>query len=204
MSTASYTPAIALEMLKHDLVLFAPKSTRGLKVDYPELADKKLYPEFADLSKHEMIFVWAWACKTSPFESLDVDRADKLDLCLSYAYMDREDMHIVKMEEWAKHFPSNIEKAIGKMRAFNLTARIQEMFALQAARNTYLELLSWDLKQKTAAEQTFWYTNSKNAQASLAEQRKMIEGMNLGLEKRSDTLIKGAVDILALYHQQQG
>jgi hypothetical protein len=51
--------------------IFKPKSKRGLFLDYPEL---RKVPAFTNLSPDEMLFVWYYACESSPFVDLTTER----------------------------------------------------------------------------------------------------------------------------------
>lgn len=107
---------------KQDLyMLFAPKSARGLRVDYPELNE---YPEFQGLRANEMLFVWWYACKSSPYYDIDKKtEREIIAMCLEKARM-RFDDPAKKEKFLSQNFPEKINAAITTMRTFEPSVRI--------------------------------------------------------------------------------
>ena len=97
-----------------------PKSTRGLKIDYPELAE---YEELNMLRRAELWFVWFYACKTSPYYNLEIPEDKIVKKCLDAARMRFDDE--AKEARWiARDFPEKISAAIKVMRNFEPSVRI--------------------------------------------------------------------------------
>ena len=100
--------------------LFAPKSTRGLRVDYPELAD---YSEFKVLRLDALLFVWYYACKSSPLFNSKLKKRDLVVECMrksKIVYLDPE-----KREKFISgDFGEKIESAIKVMYSFEPSIRI--------------------------------------------------------------------------------
>ncbi len=186
-------------MRDKEFVLFAPCSDRGLKHDYPELGDAKRSPEFEGVHKNDMLFAWAWACATSPFEPIE-DKEKKLRLCCKYAYP--VDQHESKAREYARRFPEGLATAIAKMGKYNKTARLEEYLAIRIARENYKHVIAQDITKATHEERTQWLKESVLAQEGMAEQRAKIEGGMLGIKEAQDTLHSEAVDLLSMYHEQ--
>jgi len=120
-----------MDLVQKDYVLFAPKSSRGLKFDYPELSDKDKSPEFVGVRDTDMLFVWAWACASSPFVAIE-PRAKKMELCCRYAYP--IDQWERKTRDFDLHFPDDISRAIERMGKYNFAARVEEYVAIRIAR----------------------------------------------------------------------
>lgn len=185
------------DLVQKDYVLFAPKSDRGLKYDYPELDDKDRSPEFVGIGKYDMLFIWAWGCASSPFVSMD-PREDKLRLCTAYAYppeqVDR------KIREYTIRFSEDVNRGIEKMFRYNKEARVEEYVAIKVARENYKHMLAKDISKATPYEQKEWAELSIIAQKGLAAQRDRVEGFGLGIEESQNTRIQQAVDVLSMHH----
>ena len=105
-----------------DLVyaLFAPRSINSLIVDYPELRD---YEEFK-IKKHDLLFVWYYACKVSPlYDHTDVkSKREKIERCIKASgLMVSSDSKSRFLEG---NFSSKISAAINKMESFEPAVRI--------------------------------------------------------------------------------
>lgn len=100
--------------------VFAPRSSRGLRVDYPELSD---YEEFKSVKVAELYFVWLFACKASPLFNANLKKREMIEAC-----MERAKIRIVEPEKKEKFlsgsFPEKIEKAIRQMYLFEPSVRI--------------------------------------------------------------------------------
>lgn len=190
-------PEVILALVQKDYVLFAPKSSRGLKTDYPEL-DKT--DEFRGIGKNDMLFIWSWSCVSSPFFAIE-SRDTKLNLCIQYAYPPEQ--HERKFKEYELRFSdSNMARAMEKMSRYNLAARVGEYMALKIARDNYTAILSQDVRTASPDEKEAWLKQSIIAQKGLAEQRGRLEGADLGIAEADETRIAEAIDILAMHHQQ--
>jgi hypothetical protein len=117
VSTDIYTQTL-LEMIDKEYVLFCKKTDRGLKMDYPELSEVE---EFKSMGNYDMLFTWAWACASSPFQRLD--KEDKLPLCIQYAYP--KSQHSTKLQEFSKNIPDGLKRGIERMRRYSKEARVE-------------------------------------------------------------------------------
>ena len=189
-------PEVMLALVEKDYVLFAPKSDRGLKNDYPELEKAE---EFKGISKNDMKFVWAWACQSSPFHSIE-QREMKLGMCVDYAYP--KEQRERKFNEWEKRFDSNINRAIEKMGRYSLAARVMEYVATKIARDNYTSILMQDIKSAGPDEKEAWLKQSIIAQKGLSEQRSRVEGYDLGISEKDETQMADAIDVLAMYRNR--
>ena len=100
--------------------LFAPKSSRGLRVDYPELSD---YEEFKSLRVVELHFVWLVACKSSPLFNSTLKDREMIRACLRDARfkISEED----KLEKFLSgDFGEKIQTAVQVMHTFEPSVRI--------------------------------------------------------------------------------
>ena len=187
------------DLVQKDYVLFAPKSTRGLKFDYPELASRERSAEFVDIGKYDMLFIWAWACSSSPFQNIE-PREEKLRLCCMYAYPpDQCDRKAVAFKSF---FPEEINRGIERMGRYSLAARVEEYVAIKIARENYKHILAQDISGSPVWAQKEWSEISLVAQKGLSQQRDRVEGFGLGVEEASNTLIGQAIDLLSMHHTQ--
>lgn len=186
------------QMHKKEFVLFVPTTRRGLKHDYPELGDVNRSPEFHGIGKDDMLFIWAWACASSPFVDLE-DQEKKLKLCCRYAYPVEKERQ--RLRDFAVRFPEDVALGIVKMGRYNKTARIEEYLALRTARNNYKMVLAQDITSAGPKERKEWLEQSLIAQKGLEGQRERMEGGALGVREAKETLIQEAVDLLSLYHE---
>ena len=102
-------------------LLFAPKSRRGLRVDYPELAE---YEEFKNIRAKELLFVWYYACKSSPFFNLDIRKRDLIQKCVDVCDLLFDD-EARKEKFLSGNFPEKIQSANKQMEIFEPAARIE-------------------------------------------------------------------------------
>lgn len=198
-SVISVYDEMMLELVKKDYVLFAPKSKHGLKHDYPELADKDKTPELVGVREPDVMFAWAWACASSPFVEIE-PKGEKLRICCKYAYP--EESASRKAKEYSLTFPSEVERAIGKMASYSKEARVEEYVAIRIARENYKHMLAQDISKASVKEQREWAENSIIAQKGLAQQRDRVEGFSLGIEESHNTLMQQAVDLLSMHHSR--
>ena len=101
-------------------MLFAPKSDRGLRVDYPELSN---YEELKSLFKKELLFVWYYACKSSPLFDFDGPKKVLIEKCVKASGLKLDDP-AKKVKFMAGNFPAKVQAAIEVMQNFEPSARI--------------------------------------------------------------------------------
>ncbi|MHA1974621.1 MAG: hypothetical protein ACTSW1_16595 [Candidatus Hodarchaeales archaeon] len=101
-------------------MLFAPKSARGLRVDYPELGK---YEELKALRAKELLFVWYYACKSSPLFNYDGPKKNLIERCIKASNLRIDDpAKLAKFE--VGNFPAKIQAGIDVMFNFEPAARI--------------------------------------------------------------------------------
>lgn len=118
------------------LSMFYPKTRKGLKDDYPELSKIEA---FKTLNKNDLLFVWYYACKASPFyreEELSI-RAKK-SVIESYGEIAGEKMCRAYS---AGNFPEKIRIAIPEMGKFQIGPRIKAKLMVEKIMNNYSELI---------------------------------------------------------------
>lgn len=102
--------------------IFKPKSSRGIFTDYPEL--RKM--GFSKLNNEEMLFVWYYACESSPFVNIDSDR-NRVQRAIDESYHKKGDIRgISKVQEsemLGGKFTSKISAAITEMKKFKVGPR---------------------------------------------------------------------------------
>lgn len=184
-----------LAMVEQHLVLFAPKTVHGLKLDYPEL---KSIPEFKDLGRFDMLFVWAMGCRSSPFTNI-VSQDSRIRACVQYAYPvgDRKK----RLSTFLDQLPERIAVAIKRMERFSLEARVTEYVMLKQIRENIAVVSMQDISGLDDKARGEYFSQMKTAQSLLAEQRQRIEGMDLGIAEEGDTMYKEAVDVWSEYIQ---
>jgi hypothetical protein len=101
-------------------MLFAPKSSRGLRVDYPELSE---YEEFKNLRPNELYFVWLYGCKSSPYFDSNLPERQIIEMCAKRAHL-RFDDDGKRKNFLSGNFGEKIHAAIPVMNAFEPSARI--------------------------------------------------------------------------------
>ena len=107
---------------------------KDLRVEYPELRN---YPEFAELSPDEMMFVWLYKNPSSDFYKKHYDDGElqeTITKCFETAYGDSQPA-TVKASFVAQAFPENVKIALQFIERFRPAAR---MLAKMLAEKTLL------------------------------------------------------------------
>lgn len=112
-----------------EYMLFAPKSDRGLRFDYPELA---AVPQFKSLRKGEFLFVWCYACKSSPYYDLKLTDQEIIKMCAEHAELNLTD-GVKKANFMSGIFPDNIREAIPIMNSYEPNIRM--LLKIEAAKD---------------------------------------------------------------------
>lgn len=189
---------LLMALVQKDYVLYAPKSARGLKMEYPDLAE---YPEFDDLNEYELRFVWCWACVSSPFKNLPEKGDTKLKLCLEYAYPD-EVVRKAKFTQFnGSGMADEIRRAIVRMEAFNLSARVEEMVYLLKLRENCKYAIAQDIKGMDDKQQDLYWSNAQKARKELIETRHAVERGGLGLSEEKETQIHVMRNLIGMFHK---
>lgn len=124
-------------------LLFAPKSVRSLRFDYPELAD---YPEFKALSKLDLLFVWYYACKSSPYFNDNNRDRNIIEKCsraagLGFSEEDKKEKFL------SGNFSDKIQAAINVMLKFEPSARIIARAQAMKNYNDIMKMTSLELNE---------------------------------------------------------
>lgn len=188
-------------MLKQEKVLFAPKNSSQLKVQYPELAE---ISEFQELNEYEMLFVWGYACDTSPFlDAKVVPEKERLNAVIEWAYPSTE-ARLAKKREFNSDLPAMVKMAIIKMKAFNKQARIEEQVFLLQLRENCKRFIAQDIETISPEEQDKYWVNVQRARKELVETRHAVEKGALGLADSEETFVpRIRRDLIALYHKRK-
>lgn len=123
-----------------EYMLFAPKSDRGLRFDYPELA---AVPQFKNLRKGEFLFVWCYACKSSPYYDLNLPEQEIIRMCIEHAELNLSD-GVKRANFMSGMFPDNIKEAIPIMNSYEPNIRM--LLKIEAAKDIL------DIKKLTSLE----------------------------------------------------
>lgn len=121
--------------------LFKPTSSRGLKFDYPELST---ISEFQSISSSDLLFVWYFACETSPFvvnieeESKRVKEAVKM----AYKGTNLDGQKKKKLENL--NFSDKLNDAIKKMSSFRVGPRVRGKMMIEKIMETYEDIVDVD------------------------------------------------------------
>ena len=70
--------------------LFRPKTSQGLKYDYPEIFKQK---EFVSLTNKEVLMVWYFACEGSPYNGKEISDKQKIKEILKDHYKNNTQIH---------------------------------------------------------------------------------------------------------------
>lgn len=184
-------------LLAQNKVLYAPKSAKSLKLEYPELSDRE---EFKELSDHEMLFVWAWACVSSPFSTLPETK--RLPLCIDFAYPTEQQRRTKHSDFAGAKFPAQVQAAIRAMGAINLEARLEEMAFLLQLRENCKRTIAQDVTTMEPDDQKLYWDNVKKARTEMIETRHVVEKGGLGLSNEDETFVpKIKKGLIGLYHK---
>mgnify|MGYP006921326599 CR=1 FL=1 len=189
---------ILLDMIQKKYVIFALKSNRELKREYPELSD---YEEFKSLENRELVFVWAWACRTSPF--LELDEEKRLVPCIEWAFPGKQQRE-AKMNDYANmKFPDHIKGAIRRMERFDPGLRVQ-----MAADNMHLlkqcqQAIRQDIKGADPEQIEDYMKTAALARKIMADIQKDIERGNLGVEESKNTMLQNLEGASAAFHKSR-
>ena len=187
------TPEIIQALVDKNYVLFAQKTSMGHKIDYPELNRD---PSFKSIGKHDMRFIWAYSCASSPFLWIDDDE-ERIKACVHYAFPER--MRKAKTHEFTNNIPDILRSGITKMEKYNLAARVEEYLVLRQARENVKYIIAQDITKADPDERKAYLSQVKDAQTIMAEQRTRIEGFDLGISEAGDTMHNEAVDVASIY-----
>jgi len=128
---------------KKEYSMFYPKSKLGLKSDYPELASN---PIFESLSNNEMLYVWYYACKASPFSKED-DLRLRADKSVMEAFGPNKGPQ-VRTAYLAGNYSEKVRAAIIEMTKFQIGPRIRAKLMIEKIIGNYEELIDINTKSE--------------------------------------------------------
>lgn len=123
--------------------VFMPKSSRSIFVDYPELRKIKA---FSSLNNDEMLFVWYYACESSPFFKIASDR-DRVRKALENSFLKsgRSRISVSDEEQFlAGKFSAKITTAIEEMHRFKVGPRVRAMMMIEKGMTNLESILMID------------------------------------------------------------
>jgi hypothetical protein len=194
---------VILDMASRRMTIFAPRSGKELKREYPELDD---YQEFRGLSSEDLVFVWAWACPTSPF--LEIVEEKRCTPCIDFAFK-RPHQNAARKQAYgadtgtAPSFPDEIKNAIKRMEKFNPGLRIQ-----MAVDNMHLltqcqRAIRQDISGATPEEIEDYMKTAKIARQLMSDIHKDIERGNMGVDDVENTMMKNLEGASAAFHKSR-
>ena len=121
--------------------LFIKKGGKDLRETYDDLGNDTA---FSDLSTSEMDFVWAYACRTSPFAAYD-NLHDRIGRCFEYAYEKLKDTpqeyHNKQTQYLERLWGQHVSTAIERMKSFNPSLRTKEYEMYRSTIESYETIL---------------------------------------------------------------
>lgn len=126
-----------------DYSIFKPKSTRSIFNDYPEL---RLVPEFKPLSNDDMLFVWYYACESSPHFRITKDRI-RVEKALEDSYFRNGKKHLMQTDKeryLTCMFPEKIRLAIEAMSQYKVGPRVRAKMLLEKGFENIEHILNID------------------------------------------------------------
>jgi hypothetical protein len=129
-----------LEYVKK-LSMFYPSTKKGILLDYPELAKRD---SFRTLSRSEILFVWYYACKSSPFNKEEDDKI-KIEASLVQAFGKKA--KAVRSTYMAGNMGEKVKTAITEMRTFEIGPRIRAKLMVEKIMSNYEKLVDVNLEE---------------------------------------------------------
>ncbi|TXH54133.1 MAG: hypothetical protein E6Q97_11590 [Desulfurellales bacterium] len=194
---------IIIEMASKRMTIFAPRSGKDLKREYPELDD---YPEFRGLSGEELLFVWAWACPTSPF--IDIVEEKRCTPCIDFAFK-RPHQNEARKQAYgastgaAPSFPDEIKNAIKRMERFNPGLRIQMAVDNMHLLSQCQRAIRRDISGASPEEMEEYMKTAKIARQLMSDIHKDIERGNMGADELENTMTKNLEGASAAFHKSR-
>jgi len=121
------------------LSMFYPKTKSGILSDYPEL---RKIDVFQRLSPVEILFVWYFACKSSPFMHED-DAEERMKLAINESFGKKAPE--VMGAFVAGRYSEKIRSAILEMQKFEIGPRIRAKLMIEKIMKNYEELIDIDV-----------------------------------------------------------
>lgn len=192
------------DAIKAGLVVFAPRSLKNLRDQYPELGDRKKFPEFQNLSQADMMFCFLFRAACSPYA--DWEDKDKLEPCVKLSYRSQQ-VRAAKLSEWVvspktgdvSGFKMHFPPALAAMSRFNASARIIQYQAMMTLQRNCLQIIN---NPKASSDKEYIGTAAA-AMKALQEIRDIIEGGSFGVEQSSNTILASVMGSLADHRSAQ-
>ena len=185
------------ETVKPEFVIFAPKSVKDLRIQYPELSE---YPEFKSsaIKHHDLLFVWWFRCAASPLH--DKEDEDKLEECVRRAYPTEQQRH-AKLEEFRDRIPDNLKSAFKRMEVFNLEARVENYVYTRMVRDNCKKMLAEDVEGMSPEDKDAWATRAPKLWKLLDETTTTLERGAYGVSAYEDAILDEADGSLRQFRQ---
>lgn len=177
-------------LVEKRLMLFAPKTTRDLRAQYPKLGE---YSQFrsSKLGTGDMLFVWWMRCASSPYYD-EPDEA-KLDACIDMAYPTPQQRESKRKEFEHMRFPDEIKAAMQKMSEFNLSVEVRRYINARTTIRNCESILAVDVTKMDPEEQGEWAKRAKDAWNLLDLTTKSLESSGVAEEEETIIDTQGAV-----------
>ncbi len=127
--------------------IFRPKSSRTIFSDYPAL---RKIPAFELIKEDDFLFVWYYACESSPFFNTE-DLRTRVQQALDYSYLRAGKTRITKelKEQFLLgEFPDKISIAIEQMRKYRVGPRVRAKMMMEKAFENLEKILNIDANDK--------------------------------------------------------
>ena len=187
------------EVAEPKYVIFAPKNTKSLLVQYPEL---KEYPEFlgSKIKDHDLLFVWWFRCSASPL--YDKDDNDKLEECVNKAYP-TEQQRQAKLAAFQEGFPDPMKQAFKRMETFNLEARVENYIYTRTVRDNCKAMLSENFETMSPEDKDAWATRAPKLWKLLDETTTTLERGAYGVSAIENTMVDEPDGTVRLFRQSR-
>jgi len=111
-----------------DYSIFKPKSKKGIFVDYPDL---RKIQSFSGLKDYEMLFVWYYACESSPLYSIE-NEAIRVRKSLEHSYLVGNKISKDDTERMVSgDFTPKITAAVADMQKYRVGPRIRAKMVIE-------------------------------------------------------------------------
>jgi hypothetical protein len=176
--------------------LFAPRTTNGLKHDYPELNKE---PAFKNLSKAQLLYVWYYACEASPFNNINDDRT-RSKRSMEQAYVKNGELQIggeQKRRLENIEFDTKLQDAINVMSQYRMGPRVKEKKMVDKMLANFEKIIDMDVDGPQFKDENSeidfdkikkYVDSSKSIVSTLPSLRKMAEGNSGLLESDGDDI----------------
>lgn len=124
-----------------NLSMFYPKTKKGILSDYPEL---KKIGVFEKINKNEMLFVWYFACQSSPFHD-EEDPKIRCERSVIEAFGPERSKQVMGAYS-AGNYSERVRLAISEMQKFQIGPRIRAKMMVEKIMSNYEQLIDIDTK----------------------------------------------------------